>query len=172
MQSLSNPSIPSAAPRRGRRRLGISAAVLGLMLGLSACIPGVPNTDWVPDFDNNGKISEDEVNRQAEFLIGILDQIIEQDRREIQHHPRLACLRHRESDRGSWPHTNGYTAQNPASTASGAYQFLNGTWRKASAAAGFGGYSRAMHAPWWIQDAVAYDLLIAKGGASHWSYAC
>jgi len=172
MQSPSNPEISPRAPRRTSTRLGITAAVIGLMVTVSACIPGVPNTDWVPDFDNDGEITEAEVNRQADYLLGLLSEIIEAERQDIQMHPRLACLRHRESDRGPYPHTNGYTAQNPASTASGAYQFLNGTWRKASAAAGFGGYARAMHAPWWVQDAVAYDLLITKGGAAHWNYAC
>lgn len=42
-----------------------------------------------------------------------------------------------------------YTAQNKTSTASGAYQFLDSTW------AGYGGYSRAMHAPAAVQDAAA-----------------
>lgn len=77
-------------------------------------------------------------------------------RQGIQNHPFLACVRHHESDRGSPPYTNGYQAKNPRSTASGAYQFLDSTWRNVSGAAGHPGYPSARSAPSWAQDAVAY----------------
>lgn len=67
----------------------------------------------------------------------------------------LACIRRHESDRGPYPHTRGYQAQNPVSSASGAYQFLDGVWRNVSARAGYGGYARAKFAPPSVQDAVA-----------------
>lgn len=70
-------------------------------------------------------------------------------------HPFLVCVRRHESDRGPYPHATGYTAQNPTSSASGAYQFIDSTWRNVSGRAGHGGYSRAKHAPPWVQDAVA-----------------
>lgn len=76
-------------------------------------------------------------------------------RTSIQNHPFLTCVRRHESDRGSAPYINGYRAKNPRSSASGAYQFLDGTWRKVSARAGYPGYSRALHAPPGVQDAVA-----------------
>ncbi len=81
-------------------------------------------------------------------------QVME-ERRAVQLHPFLTCVRHHESDRGPYPHTNGYQAQNPYSTASGAYQFLDSTWRNVSASAGHGGYRRAKDAPHEVQDAVA-----------------
>lgn len=54
-----------------------------------------------------------------------------------------------------------YRAQNPVSTASGAYQVLNGTW------GGYGGYSRAGDAPPEVQDKFARELY-AKHGSQPW----
>lgn len=54
-------------------------------------------------------------------------------------------------------------AKNPASTASGKYQFLDSTW------AGFQGYRRAMDAPEEVQDAKARALWAGGAGCSHWS---
>ncbi len=54
-----------------------------------------------------------------------------------------------------------YRAQNPVSTASGAYQVLNGTW------GGYGGYSRAGDAPPDVQDKFARELY-AKHGSQPW----
>lgn len=84
-------------------------------------------------------------------------------------HPFLVCVRHHESDRGPHPHKAGYTAENPRSSASGAYQFIDSTWRNASRAAGHPGYARAKHAPPHVQDAVAYHVAIVQNGRSHWN---
>lgn len=54
-------------------------------------------------------------------------------------------------------------AENPRSTASGKWQFLDGTW------GGFGGYSHASHAPEQVQDARARQLWAGGRGCSHWS---
>lgn len=86
----------------------------------------------------------------------------------VRMHPFLTCVRHHESDRGPWPHTNGYTAQNPSSSASGAYQFLDSTWRNVAGRAGHPGYARASHAPPGVQDAVAL-WLYNNGGRSAWN---
>jgi hypothetical protein len=64
---------------------------------------------------------------------------------------------------------NNYSAQNPVSTASGAYQFLDGTWQALSKKYGIGTeYSKAKYAPPEIQDAVAdkyvSDILKEAGG--------
>ncbi len=90
-------------------------------------------------------------------------------RQSIQNHSFLACVRHHESDRdGPSPYIGGYQAQNPRSSASGAYQFLDSTWRNVSRDAGHPGYTRAKHAPDWVQDAVALWTL-QNVGKSPWA---
>lgn len=54
-------------------------------------------------------------------------------------------------------------AQNPSSTASGKWQFLDSTW------AGYGGYAKARYAPESVQDAKARLLWAGGAGCSHWS---
>lgn len=54
-------------------------------------------------------------------------------------------------------------AENPTSTASGKWQFIDRTW------AGFGGYSHASYAPEKVQDAKARLLWNHGRGCSHWS---
>lgn len=73
------------------------------------------------------------------------------------------CVAHHES----W-HSGLWTAQNPSSSASGFAQWLDGTWRSHSLAAGLGGYSRAMYAPPRIQAAV-FARAVTKFGPSAWS---
>jgi hypothetical protein len=82
----------------------------------------------------------------------------------LQNHPFLVCVRAHESATAG-----AYEAQNPVSTASGAYQFLDATWKVASVQAGFYGLPTAKSAEWWVQDAVAYDLAIRRGQKSHWN---
>jgi hypothetical protein len=64
---------------------------------------------------------------------------------------------------------NDYGAQNPVSSASGAYQFIDGTWQSLTKKYGIGTeYSKAKQAPPNIQDAVAdkyvSDILSRAGG--------
>lgn len=82
---------------------------------------------------------------------------------DVSGHPFLVCVRASESDEAG-----GYLAQNPTSTASGAYQFLDSTWRSVSPKAGFPGYARAVHAPPRVQDHVAL-WLYKNGGRSAWA---
>lgn len=55
------------------------------------------------------------------------------------------------------------TAQNPTSTASGKWQFLDSTW------AGFMGYEKARYAPEWVQDEKARQVWAGGAGCGHWS---
>ena len=76
-----------------------------------------------------------------------------EDLPDVSGHPFLRCVRAHESDTAG-----GYRAQNPTSTASGAYQFLDSTWRNVAPKAGHPGWSRAIHAPPRVQDHVALWL--------------
>ena len=73
----------------------------------------------------------------------------------------LACVRRHESG-------GDYRAENPVSTASGAYQFLDSTWRTLSGRAGHSGWGHAASAPAWVQDAVAV-FTVESGWASAWN---
>ena len=73
----------------------------------------------------------------------------------------LACVMRHESG-------GNYQAENPVSTASGAYQFLDSTWRTMSARAGHSGYSHAASAPPAVQDAVAI-YTVNSGWSSAWN---
>ena len=53
-----------------------------------------------------------------------------------------------------------WTADNPRSTASGKWQWINSTWRSLDASEG---YSRAKHAPPHVQRAAAVELFEAAG---------
>ena len=54
-------------------------------------------------------------------------------------------------------------AQNPNSTASGKWQFINSTWNN------YMGYPTAASAPEWVQDQKAAELYAGGAGASHWA---
>ena len=77
----------------------------------------------------------------------------------------LAEVRRRES-------SGNYAAKNSTTTASGAYQFTNGTWRMATQATGIGTqYGTAKEAPQAVQDANALWLLRKYGPNSTTSWA-
>lgn len=140
---------PAPLPPLRWRRV-VAVAVLGLGVALTACQP---------------------VAGLAVTVAGLSDaeqSAILEVRRQNQLHPFLTCVRRHESDRGAWPHTNGYLAKNPISSASGAYQFLNSTWRNVAPKVGGAEFARAMDAPPHIQDDAAL-WMINNGYKSAWN---
>lgn len=164
----SSPKAPTTRSTRRMRRLGVLAGAVMLTVVATGCFPTGPVEAWVPDFNNDGRVTDNEVEWQKAVLVKQVVASVEGERRDVQRHPFLTCVRRHESDRGAYPHINGYTAQNPSSSASGAYQFLDSTWRNVSGRAGHAGYARASHAPWYVQDAVAL-WLYNNGGRSAWA---
>jgi len=73
----------------------------------------------------------------------------------------LACVRRHESG-------GNYQAENPISTASGAYQWLDSSWRSVSRMAGYSGWGHAADAPPHIQDAVSI-WAVNNGYRSAWN---
>lgn len=166
----SSPSSTKAPAIRSRRSLRRTALMMGAVvfaLVATACFPTGPVADWVPDTNGDGAICQSEIDARKSAILAEITAAVEAHRREVQLNSVLVCIRQHESDRGEYPHTNGYASKNGRSTASGAYQFLNGTWRNVSAAAGYPGYSQARYAPWHIQDAVAL-WVIENQGKSAW----
>ena len=164
----SSPQAPTARRARRSRRLGALAGAALVAVLATGCFPTGPVETWVPDFNKDGQISQAEVDFHKQDVGNRVAAAIEDQRRATQRHPFLTCVRHHESDRGAYPHINGYGAQNPYSSASGAYQFINSTWRNVSARSGHGGYATAASAPWYVQDAVAL-WLYNNGGRSAWN---
>ena len=145
----------ASATRRRRRGVGVLAGAAVALALLTGC--NLPVEKWVTDFNGDGHIDQSEISRtQSEILLAIAAQ-----RRAVQAHPFLSCVRAHESG-------GNYAAQNPYSSASGAYQFLDSTWRNVSVKAGHPGYGRAAQAPWHVQDAVAL-WLYNNGGRSAWA---
>jgi len=81
----------------------------------------------------------------------------------------LAAIRQRESGNQNIPNQQG-PGGTPASTASGYYQIIDGTWREGARLAGIdvGQYPRAIAAPFDVQHQVA-QALYARYGARPWA---
>lgn len=154
---------PSTEAPKSRRPRMVAMLAGATLVAIVAAGCQIPVDKWVPDSNGDGRISQAEIDRQSSVIATAVSQAVQNRRRQIQAHPFLVCVRAHESDSAG-----GYSAQNPYSSASGAYQFIDSTWRTVSARAGHPGYARAVHAPWYVQDAVAYHT-INNGGRGHWS---
>ena len=65
--------------------------------------------------------------------------------------------------------THNWNAQNPTSSASGAFQFIDSTWRTVAAQIGASQYPRASSAPPAVQTAAFEHLWAGGAGAHHWN---
>jgi len=164
----SSQQAPAVRSSRRTRRVGILAGAALITIMATGCFPTGPVETWVKDLNGDGSISATEVDAQKQVIVQEYVAAAEAQQRVIQNHPFLVCVRHHESDSGAYPFINGYAAENPGSTASGAYQFLSSSWRTLSARAGHPGYATAAQAPWQVQDAVALYTL-NSGGRSAWN---
>jgi hypothetical protein len=109
------------------------------------------------DADIEKALNETDATKVAGTAVGSNTQISQGSNQAI-----LETIRMKESG-------NDYGAQNPTSTASGAYQFIDGTWQALTNKYGIGTeYSKAKYAPPEIQDAVAdkyvNEILQQAGG--------
>jgi hypothetical protein len=81
-----------------------------------------------------------------------------------------ACVIDHES--ANWPYDGNprpYEARRTdGGTASGAYQYIDSTWRSHSRQAGFPGYAHAYLAPPRVQDAV-FAWSVTRSGTGHWN---
>ena len=149
-------------PRRLRVVTALLAAItLGLVSTAMSCTREQVEAYLALDAETrlivDGALAAHAADTEARFYATLAE------RERIRRDPFLVCVRRHESDSAG-----GYAAQNPYSSASGAYQFIDSTWRTASARAGHPGYARALHAPDWVQDAVAYHMAY-NGGRSAWA---
>lgn len=166
-----------------KRNLIILSSLIILALGLSACTEEQQHLFFVHFGDEVAKtqsleqarseFSLDNITPEQDNILKALSAQSEERRylegiharqQAIHNHPFLVCVRNHESATAGL-----YSAQNPSSSASGAYQFLDSTWRVVASQSGYGGYARAVHAPWYVQDAVAYDVAITRGQRFHWN---
>jgi len=163
------------------RTILIAAAVV---IAATACQPGnvqpVDVTEW---FRTEADTPTDITDEAAVNIAGMLNRMYWErvweyvdgfnQPPDVSLHPRLVCLRYRESDRGPYPHKNGYTIVSSNGLYFGAYQYLPSTWNSQARSQGYGAWAgtRPDQAPAHIQDAVTLSTL-NNGGASHWGYSC
>jgi hypothetical protein len=94
-------------------------------------------------------------------------------RNALQQNPTLTCIRHRESDRSTYPYVHGYGAISGDRLYYGAYQFLPSTWNNAARQMGRLDLVGVLPSQvvWYDQDQVAKALLDWEGMAP-WGGSC
>lgn len=165
-----------------KRNLIILSSLIILALGFSACTTEQQHLFFVYFGDEVAKtqtleqarseFSMDNITPEQDNILKALSvqseerkylEAIHARQQAIHNHPFLVCVRNHESAEAGL-----YQAQNPTSSASGAYQYLRSTWLTVSNQSGYGGYASAKEAPWYVQDAVAY-WHINNLGRSAWN---
>lgn len=161
----------------------IHIAVASIALSVSAC-GGLTNVPVENPLNSTAPEASAEVSKetldsipleQKQALIQFYLELgkLEQDRRALQLDPQLTCTRYHESDRGAWPHINGYGVVSSGGTYRGAYQFLPSTWNGVAARHGrddLVGVSPEK-AAWYDQDAMA-NALRSERGMQPWGNRC
>lgn len=106
--------------------------------------------------------------------VEIKKKVVKKPSQKIYTHKRSTPIRHKVSLSGiaaciaKYESGGNPRAENPNSSASGLFQFIDGTWNH------FGGYSRAKYAPVSVQLEKFYQVWDNGRGAGHWvvAYKC
>ena len=131
--------------------------MIDLLLTAVLAIPNADHSQWTDQRPKVGKV--------APYMDTNMKQVWKAVPPDIRRF--LSCVAEHESSHSPW-------AENPISTASGKYQFLDGTWQGNAQYTKVDGkfvarkYERASDAPAWVQEAVAIHS-IEHGGWSNWN---
>jgi muramidase (phage lysozyme) len=150
--------------KKHRRRL---ITVLTLTLTLTGILTACSPTQVQEWFSVRGINLTTE---QATDVVTWLDSLPRAEAQKAITNPTLICIRRHESDRGGAPyHLGGAKAKNPSSSASGHYQWIDGSWAGAARSVGLPQYADPPARQWpsEVQHAVTMRYL-RQYGKSPW----
>lgn len=142
-------------------------AVLAAMIVIAACTPSQVATIMHHDHPTKGDVQIAEAFNRAQKPADSGAQFL-RAAAALHNDPFLVCTRGHESDTAG-----GYRAYNPDGPYFGAYQFLQGTWNRSAAHAGFPQLVgvNILNVPGFYQDSVAIGLYHWQG-KSPWGGRC